>query len=524
MFKHTIKYIVLSLVNSLLLSSCLMVGPDYQEPMKPVSDTWLDPDKSVKHSTINNANWWQVFHDSTLTSLIFQGYQSNLSIQSAAAHVLQLRAQLAQSVGELYPQQQALMGNLTYNRIGGSSLQDVLPPTFDTAVLGASASWEIDFWGKYRRAILSNDANFLASFAAYDNALVSLTSDIASVYIDIRTTEQLIIVTEKNIKLQTIALKLANARFTAGQASLQDVEQAQTELSQTQAIIPKYVSQLRQEKDKLGVLLGVTPDKVEGFLGKHLPIPSVPSSVAVGIPKEALAKRPDIYQARMQAIAQSETIGAVKANLYPSLTLAGNFNFSSNTIGSSSLSDLFSWSNRGATAGPAFNWPILNYGQITNAVREQDAAFEQALLNYLNLVLKAQQEVQDAITLFIETKHSADYLKTANRSAVKSTQLAIIRYREGETDFTPVLDAERQQLQVETSLTTAMGEIPKALVSLYRALGGGWQIRGCQDIVPLSMKQQMSTRTNWGNLLKQSNHQPASTKQQQIKRRYLPTW
>ena len=142
----------------------------------------------------------------------------------------------------------------------------------------------------------------------------------------------------------------------------------------------------------------------------------------------------------------------------------------------------------------------------------------------MNLVLKAQQEVQDNITQLIESKHSEQYLSTANQAATKATQLAIIRYREGESDFTPVLDAERQQLSVQKSLTTAQGEIPKALVALYRSLGGGWQIRQCNDIVPESVKKEMAARTNWGNLLQQKNHQPPKTKLDQLEAIYLPNW
>lgn len=515
---------ILAIILCLFLSACFMVGPSYKEPKKEIAEHWIKNDSTVKEAPIQNANWWKVFHDPTLTSLINQGYQNNLSLQIAAVHVLQTRAQLAQVVGELYPQQQAMIGNIEYNRIGGSSLQSLLPSNFYTALIGFTASWEIDFWGKYRRAILSNDASFLASFVAYDNALVTLTSDIASIYIDIRTTEELIRITKQNIQVQSLALRIAKSRFKNGQTSLLDVEQAQTELSQTQAIIPQLMSNLQHQKDILGVLLGTTPDKVDALLVKKHGIPKAPSIVGVGIPKETLVKRPDIYQARLEALAQSEAIGATEANLYPSLSLAGTFTFTSNTIGSNSLSDIFNWSNRTITAGPSFTWPILNYGQITNAVRAQDAVFQQALLNYLNLVLKAQQEVQDNIIQFIETKKAERFLSTANNSAIKSTHLAIVRYREGESDFTPVLNSERQQLQVQSALTNARGAIPKALVALYRALGGGWQIRGCNDIVPIQIKKEMAARTNWGSLLKQQNHQPPVTKAQEIKERYLPNW
>jgi NodT family efflux transporter outer membrane factor (OMF) lipoprotein len=515
---------LLSFLCYLSLSACLLVGPDYHEPKKDVTNHWIKQGKSVEESQIQDAHWWDVFHDPTLTSIIQLGYQHNLNLKSAGVSVLQARAQLAQAVGELYPQQQAAIGAYNYQRIGGSSLQEVLPSSFDTGILGLSATWEIDFWGKYRRAILSNDAAFLASYAAYDNALVSLTADIATAYINIRTTEELINITKENIKVQATGLQIAKARFSAGESSLLDVEQAQTELSETQSTLPKYLGQLQIEKDALAVLLGTTPDKINQLIHKKHGIPRAPGGVAVGIPRETISKRPDIYQARMKAIAQSESIGATKANLYPSFSLAGSFVFAANTIPPNSLNDMFNWSNRNISAGPSLNWPILNYGQITNAVRVQDAIFQEALLNYLNLVLKAQQEVQDNITSFIEAKKSERYLITANNAAIKSTNLSLIRYREGESDYTPVLDSERQQLRVQTSLTQEKGEIPKALVALYRALGGGWQIRGCNDILPKDLKQEMAHRTNWGTLLKQQSHQPPLTKAQDLKKRYQPNW
>ncbi len=514
----------LVVIACLLLHACMMVGPDYKEPKTSVGKHWVNKNASVKETPIHDAAWWEAFHDNNLTSLIHAGYHHNLSVQMAGVHVLQARAQLAQAVGGLYPQQQALIGNYNYNRIGGGSLQGLLPSTFDTALLGFSANWEIDFWGKYRRAIQSNDATFLASIAAYDNALVSLTADIASTYINIRTTETLIKITKDNIQLQTTGLKLSNSRYKNGETSLLDVDQAQTELSQTQATLPTYVSQLQTQKDALGLLLGITPDEVDGLLMKQHGIPKAPAKVAVGIPKETLARRPDVYQARQEAIAQLASIGAVKANLFPSFSLAGSFAFSGNNIPPSSMNDMFNWASRTITAGPAVNWPLLNYGQITNAVRAQDAVFQQALLNYMNLVLKAQKEVQDNITGFIEARKSEQFLQKANRSAVQSTKLTLTRYREGESDFTPVLDAMRQQLQVQTSLAKAQGAIPLALVALYRALGGGWQIRQCNDIVPITVKKDMAARTNWGNLLAPQHHMPPATELQKITQRYLPNW
>lgn len=516
------------LLPTLMLSACMMVGPDYKEPQKKIAPHWLET-RFSKYSSVSelgprNSNWWKAFYDPTLTALIHQGYQNNLSLQMAGVRVLKARAQLAQSVGELYPQQQGLSGDYNYNRIGGGSLQNLLPPSFLTASLGFSSSWEIDFWGKYRRAIQSNNASFLASLAAYDNALVTLTADIASTYIAIRTDEELIKVTQTNIGLQRTSLQIAQSRYNAGQISLLDVKQAQTELAQTQAKLPSQLNDLRQQKDKLGLLLGTTPDQVDHLLGKSRGIPRASSKVELGIPKETLAQRPDIHQARLEAMAQSAAIGAVKADLFPALSLSGTFAFASNNIGLSSISDIFRWSNRTITAGPSFAWSILNYGQITNAVRMQDAAFQEALLNYLNTVLQAQQEVQDNISQYLQAKSATYSLDRANQAAIQSTRLALIRYKEGESNYTTVLDAERQQLQVQTSLTHAKGDISQALVALYRSLGGGWQIRQGNDIVSKQVKEDMAARTNWGRLLAKENHLWPETNEQRINELYLPNW
>lgn len=507
----------------LLLTAC-MVGPNYKEPKNEVAAHWAKKNNQVREAPFKDTKWWQRFSDPTLNSIIYHGYRNNLSVQSAGVKVLQARAQLAQAVGEFYPQQQQMMGNITNTRVGGSTFQGLLPSDFTAAAMGISANWELDFWGKYRRAIQANDALFLGSFAAFDNALVILTSDIASTYIQIRTYEEQIKITKANIAVQKIGLKIARSRYNAGQTSLVDVEQALAELSQTESTLPSLVTSLQKEKDALAVLLGTVPNAIDGFIHKSHGIPKAPTSIAVGIPKEALIRRPDIHEARLEAIAQSATIGEIKANLFPSFALNGTFVFASNNISSNSLGDLFSWSNRNTVAGAGFTWPILNYGQITNAVRAQDAVFQQALLNYMNLVLKAQQEVQDNITAYIQTQKAERYLSQANTAAVKSLKLALVRYREGETDFTPVLNAEQQQLSIQTSLVNAEGNIPLSLIALYKALGGGWDIRGCNDIVPEHIKAQMGARTNWGPLLRQQNHMPPTTAKDRAKQLYFPTW
>jgi NodT family efflux transporter outer membrane factor (OMF) lipoprotein len=522
-----LKVLVPTILLPFLLSACNnMVGPDYKKPALNVASTWNTDHQGVKTKPVQSVAWWESFNDPVLTSLVEEGYKNNLTVQSAGVKVLQARAQLAQSVGELYPQQQALSGSYTHEEIGqGNQFSSVIPSSFDLASASVNANWEIDFWGKYRRAIQANDANFLSSLAAYDSALVSLTGDIASSYVSIRTYQTQIYVTEENIKVQKESLRIARSRYESGQVSLLDVEQALTELNKTLASLPPLKTDLQKEKDTLAVLLGTTPDKVDALIQSNRPkIPVVPNSIAVGIPKDVLRQRPDVHEAELTAIAQSESIGAVKAQLYPALSLSGTFGYTSNDINGNSVGDLFKWTNHTISIGPSLTLPILNYGQITNQVRAQDAIFQQAILNYQNVVLNAQKEVQDGIVSYVEAQKTTKDLIAANAAAVKTTELALIRYKAGETDYTTVLDAEKEQLDVQTSLTDAQGGIPQGLISLYRALGGGWQIRKGHDVVPDATKKEMTNRTNWGNLLVPTNHEAPKDKQEEIEQTYLPSW
>lgn len=485
------------------LSSC-MVGPDYKTPETAIAEQWNTDKKGVSTAAVENTAWWKSFNDPVLTALIEEGYAHNLSLQTAGANVLQAKAQLAQSKGELFPQQQYLTASYTHQELGsGSQFNLVIPSNFNSSAASLNASWEADFWGKYRRAIHANDANFLASLAAYDNALVTLTAEIGSRYVAIRTYQAQIALTKKNIKLQKDSLVLSKNRYQEGEDSLSNVQETVTTLNQTEASLPTLYSKLQQEKDALAVLLGTTPDKVDALLGTSKGIPVAPKTIAVGIPKDILRQRPDVREAEYQAITQSENIGAVKAQLYPALSLVGSFGYSASTVGDSSTTDIFQWSNHTLSIGPSLSLPLLNYGQISNQVRAQDAIFQQAIFNYQNTVLNAQKEVQDGIASYVESQRSLKAMQAANTSARKAVELMRVRYETGEVDYADVLNTEQQQLSVENSLINAQGSVPQGLISLYRALGGGWQIRQGHDVLPNSVKQQMADRTNWGDLLDQ---------------------
>ncbi len=232
------------------------------------------------------------------------------------------------------------------------------------------------------------------------------------------------------------------------------------------------------------------------------------SAVAAGIPRDLLRRRPDVRAAGLNAAAQSALIGVSKANMYPALSLSGVFGFSSNNEGRNSLADIFMWQGKAAQAGASLVWPVFNYGRLINQVRVQDASFQQAVLNYQNTVLTAQQEVENGLSAFYTEMQALGNLSTAATAARRSTELSLNQYRAGEADYTTMLSTEQAQLSVEDSVATSQGNVALGLISIYRALGGGWEMRAGRDVISDEVKAEMGRRTNWGKMLKPEQHLP----------------
>lgn len=514
------------------MQGCLKVGPNFVKPAAPVSANWLEAgDKQIKNKPANYCAWWKSFGDRDLNRIISRAYRDNVTLHIAAVNVLQARAQLGIAAGELYPQTQQAAGSMTFNRFSsysavgtGVSVSSAGPSVSNTYFqdqLGLNVAWELDFWGKFRRAVASADYTWRASLADYDNALVSLTADAANAYIQIRTLQNRIAIARENRKIQQESLRIAQARFRAGSTSERDVEQAKTVLYDTEATIPVLQQQLKQNKDALSVLLGIPPSNLTNLLHGTDKIPVPPPSVAVGIPADLLRRRPDVRSAELKAAAQCEQIGIAKADLFPALSLTGDVGGLATDFGTSRLSDLFTAKAASISAGPSFTWNILNYGRITNNVRAQDAQFQALLLTYRNTVLQAQQEVEDYITGFLRSQQNARSLALATAAAKRSLQLAFIQYRNGSTDFTTVLTAQQALLTAQDSLATALGNIALNLVGVYKSVGGGWEISRGKDIVPPEIKEMMAKRTNWGDLLSPAVYLPPACKQPDVRR---PDW
>ncbi|HZE20683.1 MAG TPA: efflux transporter outer membrane subunit, partial [Desulfobaccales bacterium] len=486
-FRGGSSLVCLALILGMLTAGCVMVGPDYERPPVKVEKTWMETaNRKVQPEITNYKDWWQVFNDPTLTRLIDTAYRENLTLRIAGVRVLEAQAQLGVAVGEFYPQVQQGFGDLTRTRLSERGSQSVLADqfTFNEAQVGLLASWELDFWGKFRRNIQSANASLQATIADYDNVLVSLTASVANSYIAIRTLEKRLRIAHQNVKTQTESLQIAEARFKGGTTSQRDVEQAKTILANTEASIPTLETQLRQAQNALCVLLGMPPRKLADLLKGPQEIPAPPPSVAVGIPADLLRRRPDIRRAELQAVAQCSRIGVAKADLYPSFYLNGTVGFAASDVANFYLGDLFEWRSRTASFGPSFQWNLFNYGRITNQVRVQDARFQEALIAFQNSVLRAQQEVEDNLVAFLKSQKRAKFLSDSTAAALRSVNLALIQYREGITDFTTVLTAQQSLLSEQDSLASTLGNISQDLVGVYRSLGGGWQIREGKGFVP----------------------------------------
>jgi NodT family efflux transporter outer membrane factor (OMF) lipoprotein len=517
----------------LLLTGCAKVGPDYVRPEVTVSSNWLEvEDRRIKTEPTEYRSWWETFNDPVLNRIIDRAYHENLSLKIAGVRVLAARAQLGITVGNLYPQTQQASGSVIFNRasersatagIGKAVGQQGTGIQFSTwqDQVGLNAAWEIDFWGKFRRAVESADAGLLSSLADYDSALVSLTADAASAYVQIRTLQKRLDIARQNIETQKESLQIAEVKYKGGLTTERDVEQAKTVLFNTQSTVPTLELQLRQEKNALSVLLGLPPGNLEDLLLGASDIPAPPPQVAVGIPADLLRRRPDVRSAELQAAAQCAQIGVAKAELFPAFSLTGTFGFLSTDVSTFKLSDMADWRSRVSSVGPSVQWNILNYGRITNKVRLQDARFQELLVGYQNTVLQAQREVENSLAGFLRTQENAEFLAQTASAAKRSLDLAALQYRAGSADFTTVLAAQQSLLTAQDSFASAMGSISVNLVGLYRALGGGWQIREGQDVVSPEVRELMAKRTNWGNLLSPSVYLPPSGPEPTLQR---PDW
>ncbi len=507
--RHLVIFPMLFLVIGFLLGGCTMVGPDYVKPTAAAPEEWLEsPEAAVEAKEMDFSAWWQVFDDPVLDDLVESAYRQNLTLQVAGIRILEARAQLGIAIGEQYPQTQQAFGNAsaekTSRNLANAASGERFSYVYET---GLDVAWELDFWGKFRRSVQSGVADLESSIADYDDNLVFLTSEVARTYINLRTAEERLTVARENVAIQTESLRLAQAQWDAGAVTELDVFQSAALLRTTQAAIPGFETDIRQSKNALAILLGKLPGEVDAMIGATGRIPPVPAGIVLGFPAELLRRRPDIRLAERQLAGQSAEIGVAKADLFPSFSRFGTIGYAS--AGSTSrpesrnagAGELFTRKSFNYSFGPSFSWDLFNYGRITNAVRVEDARFQQLAVDYENTVLEAYQEVEDAMIAYLRTQDQVAFLSDAVAAYKNAVDLSTLQYTEGLVDFQRVLDAQQNLVLTQDSLVTATGDVVLNLVDLYKALGGGWEIRAGQDFVPREIRDEMAERTDWGDLL-----------------------
>ncbi len=349
-----------------------------------------------------------------------------------------------------------------------------LPPplrAFDQWSTGLNLSWELDVWGRYRRTIASADANLEATVGDYDAILLCLIADVAFAYTDYRIYEQRLTYARQNVTIQEGSLQLAQKRAVEGATGYTSVHLAKSSLEATKAAIPSYEIGLRQASNQLCTLLGVPTHDLSTMLGEA-GIPAAPPAVAVGIPADLMRRRPDIRAAERTVAAQSEQIGIALSELYPHFVISGEIAFESEQFG-----DLLKSASSAGSVGPSVQWNLLNYGRIINNVRLQESGLQELIANYRNTALTANQEVEDALVAFLQNQRRVQLLETTVKETQEALRLLTISFNQGQIDFTGVFIMQGDLTAKQDQLAEAQGNIATSLIGLYKALGGGWQIR-----------------------------------------------
>ena len=459
-------------IFGLLLSGCAAVGPDYVPPEVSAPKKWsaslagglsaeaMDPE--------NMANWWSTLNDPTLTSLIERAVANNLDLRQAQARVREARARRGISQARRFP-------TIGAGGVGGlvnvvrSSEETGSGTETDLYAVGFDAGWELDVFGGVRRSVEAAEAALEASKEGLHDVMVSLLAEVALNYVEVRSFQTRLSIAEANQKAQEETYGITRARYESGLTSDLDVEQARYNLEGTRSKTPPLQIGLEQARNRLAVLLGQNPGTLKDELTERKDIPITPLDVAVGVPAEVLRRRPDVRKAESELAAQSAQVGVATAELYPKFMLTGSIGLEALSLG-----NLFSTGNRAYGIGPSFQWNIFDGGRIRQNIKVQSALQEQALLSYEASLLTALEDIENALTAYAKEQTRRQSLAEASRAAQRAVELAQNQYTSGLIDFQAVLDAQRALLSLQDQLAQSKGAVTSNLISLYKALGGGW--------------------------------------------------
>ena len=503
-----------------LLAAGCTVGPDYKAPgasgpaswfaftaPRPAPQAKATPGKTTGADTTSvavtapiDAAWWTVFGDPELDTLVHRAAMANLDIRTAALRLDESREQRAIAGADQFPN---LGGNGSYTRekasakglfgaLGGGgptsstnaattangssgATAGAIPPTssllnpFDLYSFGFDASWELDLWGRVRREIESANASVEAGEQARRSAVISVMAEVARDYVQLRGIQRTASITRRNLDIAQAALRLTQSRAAGGLTTELDVANARAQAANVAAQLPQLEQQEDAMINQISLLLAEQPGALRAELMDVKPVPAVPPTVPVGLPSELLRRRPDIAQAEAQLHAATADIGVAVADFYPRITLSGSV-----SLQALQPKELGTWAARQYAFGPSISLPIFEGGRLRGTLELRRAQQQEAALNYQKTVLQAWHEVANALDAYDTEQRRRAQLEVSAAAARQAESLARQRYTQGIADFLQVLDAQRTLLGAEQALADSTTAVSGNLVSIYKALGGGW--------------------------------------------------
>lgn len=426
------------------------------------------------------AQWWTTFNDPELSALIGRAIASNLDVKLAAERLIETRAARRITRSNLLP---SVDSNTSFQRVRGgfedgnihvgqNSSNSILVSPFESNLFqsGFDASWEIDLFGGRRHELRAATAEVRVSEEQWRDTLVSLVAEVARTYTDLRGAQRHLGITQQNIVLQQDTLHLAEVRAQAGLGNQLDVERQKEQLEQTRALVPTFTDEIHRDVHAMSVLLAQPPSELESELEAEAPLPVIPPQVPVGLPSDLLKRRPDLRAAQAELDAASERVGAAKADLFPKIFLSGTAGrqateFSGFTLGGGNF----------FSVGPAITVPLFEGGRIRANIAVKKEQYQEAVTRYQQTALAAFQDTEDSLSAYGREQDRRERLQAAVASSKQATELATELYTRGLSDFLSVLEAQRDQLAAEDALVASDTGLVSDLVSLYKALGGGWE-------------------------------------------------
>lgn len=520
----------LSILALYSLAACSVVGPNF-EPTDTIQlpTSWNKND--TKKAELNTRQWWKQFNDPTLNRLVEAASQQNLDVEAAGLRILQARMVYSISDALSYPQVQVVSGQLAKIYTDDKS--------YTNAALSFDAGWEMDVWGKYARGLESANAALYASIASYNNIAVSISAEVARNYVNYRTFQERVLLSQRNIQIQQRVVEITQVQYDSGNVTELDVQQAKSQLYGTQAALPALQIGMMQSRNALAVLLGTLPEKIDATLAsndindriktyltqydsnaakrasannQNYSLVPTPPTIDPEIDASLVLRRPDLQVAEQQARAQSAQIGIAESALYPSFSLFGSIGVNSTEESSTSfsLSDSLT-----VAVGPSFSWNIFQYGRVKNNIRLEDARFQEALTNYNKKVLLAIQEVSNSLSSYqLYQTQEALRLKAVN-AAVRAFNISMTQYENGQINFERLLSSVEKMTRSEDSHAQTKGNIANQVIALYKSLGGGWEANSGKAFVSNSVIETMKARTDWGDQLEAPQTLPSLVNQRE---------